>query len=499
MNLLSEPALMDALLVAIVAVAAFAAVLKWSRVVSVAGNMTRTAASGVTAMLDSDLDDDAKERAVRQSSLKLLAQSLQVAWRIVLALAAVALPILFADAMGLAPWQQSVGVLLRVDFILLLSGIAVLFAWALGHRRKASGGRITDSSAYGAGDRLLHSLAFSGPSMLRSMAHLDDCLFARTIAEVPETPPVFITSLARGGTTALLNAMHQLPQVATHRYCDMPFISAPILWSKLAGSRRTVTERERAHGDGIKIGLQSPEAFDEIFWLLNWPEKYREQQIDLWHVEDTKKTAQEFFVRHFRKITKLRHPTSAPSDNSRVRYLSKNNTNIARLDLLPTMFPECDIIIALREPGAHAASLHRQHANFTKLHTEDEFVRRYMRDIGHLEFGALHRPIAFDAELLSTYHPEDPNYWLAYWVAAFEEASRHVERVFIVTQDDLRKSSQHVMHALMERLRLNERRVYDFEKHFLKSPDLQPEGLFNTGLLRRAGDVYNGLADYAVR
>jgi hypothetical protein len=495
--------LAGATLVAISAVAAFAFVIARSRVAPVARKLAGVITAGVTAMLDSSLDDDAKERAVRVAGLRLLAGSWQVAWRLALALAAVAAPILLADVAGAVPRDDSFGVLMRVDFIVAISLLAIVAAWIVSRRHKAEADRTVDSSAYGAGEKLIHALAFSGPGMLRVMARLDDCLFARTIADTPDAPPIFITSLARGGTTALLNALHGLPGIATHRYCDMPFISAPMLWSKLAGNRSSVKERERAHGDGMTIGLQSPEAFDEIFWRLHWPEKYSDRRIDLWRADDARTAAQAFFVRHFSKIARLRHPRAASAQGSGptagTRYLSKNNANIARLDLLPAMFPGCAIVIALRAPAAHAASLLRQHVNFTKLHAEDEFALRYVRDIGHLEFGALQRPIGFDDDLLAAYRPEDPDYWLAYWIACFEEVGRHAERVLIVTQNDLRASPQRTMLALMDRLQLTEGREHDFGPHFRRAPDPQPEDLFTPELLRRAQAIYSRLAERAVR
>jgi hypothetical protein len=486
-----------ATLVASAGVAAFAFVLARSRVAAVAHDLVGAVTTGVTSMLDSSLDDDAKERAVRTAGLRLLGGAWQVTWRLALSLASVVAPILLADVTGLVPRNDSFGVLMRVDFIVIISVVAILIAWLVSRRKKNGADKIVVSSAYGAGEKLIHSIAFSGPGMLRLLARIDDRLFARAIADAPDAPPIFITSLARGGTTALLNAMHDLPGIATHRYCDMPFISAPMLWSKLAGSRRSVEERERAHGDGMKIGLQSPEAFDEIFWRLHWPEKYSDRRIDLWCAQDARKPAQDFFTRHFRKIAKLRRPDAAA--DAPVRYLSKNNANIARLDLLPEIFPGCAIIIALREPAAHAASLLRQHENFSKLHAEDEFVLRYMRDIGHLEFGALQRPIGFDDDLLAGYRPEDPDHWLAYWIACFEEVDRHVERVLIVTQADLRASPQDTMQALMARLGLPEGPEHGFEAHFRRSPDPQPDGLFDPALLRRAREIYDRLAGRAVR
>ena len=73
---------------------------------------------------------------------------------------------------------------------------------------------------------------------------------------------IFITGLARSGTTILLNALYKSNIFASLSYADMPFILAPNLWSKISLSKRDSALKERAHGDGIKVSKESPEAFD---------------------------------------------------------------------------------------------------------------------------------------------------------------------------------------------------------------------------------------------
>jgi hypothetical protein len=493
--------MLGAISIALFSVVGFVIVLFKSHALAIASGLAEVAMSGVSVMLDSTQSDDAKERAVRESGVKLVLGAWRVLWRFALALAAVALPIILANALGLVRQEDSLGVLLRIDFIVMVSVLGMALSWALRRRQSPTIAKdvITDSSSYGAGDKFVHALAFAGPGTLKRLAKIDDRIFSRTIREVSETPPIFITSLARGGTTALLNALHHLPQIATHRYCDMPFISAPLLWSKLPGHNSNVSERERAHGDGMMIGPQSPEAFDEIFWRLHWPEKYHDELIDLWCQADAKDEAQAFFNRHFRKIARLRHPESATTIDGGVRYLSKNNANIARLDLLPHMFPRSDIVVPLRGPAAHAASLLRQQQNFTNLHADDAFVLRYMRDIGHLEFGSLQRPLGFDPDVYAPYSPMEPDYWLAYWVAAFENVAQKIENIHIVTQDDLRELPQATVSALLERLALPCGQTCDFKPYFRDRPDPQPEELFDPQLLSRAKNIYNFLAESAVR
>jgi hypothetical protein len=136
-----------------------------------------------------------------------------------------------------------------------------------------------------------------------------------------------------------------------------------------------------------------------------------------------------------RKIVALRRPAG----KSTARYLSKNNTNIARIELIASMFPGAQVLLVLRDPIEHAASLYRQHRNFGDLHGRDPFVQRYMADLGHFEFGALHRPFAFPRleTLTAGLDRQNPDYWLAYWIAVFDYVRTHRDAVTVVCYEDL--------------------------------------------------------------
>ena len=68
-----------------------------------------------------------------------------------------------------------------------------------------------------------------------------------------------------------------------------------------------------------------------------------------------------------------------------------------KLKLPPGYFKPAEgkIIVPFREPVAQASSLLTQHTRFLTMHREHEFTRRYMADIGHFEFGLLHRRYIF--------------------------------------------------------------------------------------------------------
>jgi Sulfotransferase family len=315
--------------------------------------------------------------------------------------------------------------------------------------------------AYSRLDRLFHRLAFASPNIQLAAEDIETSAFGRTFRAVSPARPVLLTSLPRAGTTMVLERLHLSPDLACTTYRDMPFVMAPVLWSKLSGRfRRTGEARERAHGDGVVIGHDSPEGFEEVIWRAFWPEHYRRDGISPWATTDAKAEARGFLLRHMQKIIALRRPGRAGA-----RYLSKNNANIARLALLPAMFPDATLLVILRDPFEHAASLHRQHANFAARHAADPFAARYMGDIGHYEFGALHRPILFPgfAELrggAAGQGPESRDYWLAYWIAAFAAVAAAREglgaRLLIAGYEALCAADGSGFAALRERLGLAE-------------------------------------------
>lgn len=242
--------------------------------------------------------------------------------------------------------------------------------------------------------------------------------------------PIFITSLPRAGTTALLEALHRLPTLASHTYRDMPFMLTPVLWDRLSATfRRGGIARERAHGDGMIVSEDSPEALEEVLWKKAYPGNYAGNSIDLWSASDVTEEFATDFHDHMRKIVALRQP-DLPQDG---RYLSKNNANIARIDALRSIFTSATIIVPVRHPVEHAISMWRQHRNFEAQHARDAFVREYMEDLGHYEFGALHKPFAFRQSLVLANNegPQSPDYWLAYWISAFEHLAERQDLDFV--------------------------------------------------------------------
>lgn len=288
---------------------------------------------------------------------------------------------------------------------------------------------------YGLLDRWLHRLAFHTGPIQCSVADLEDRIFRRELRQIDVGPPVLITALPRAGTTIFLELLAGLPEFAAHTYRDMPFVLTPMLWSRMSRPfRRADTPRERMHGDGIRISLDSPEALEEVLWKRFWPKRYHGPYLEPWPSCQQPEFS-EFFAAHTRKVIALRR-VSKPTAH---RYLSKNNLNIARIACLHEAIPNAKVLVMVREPQQHATSLLRQHLRFNDRHTSDPFSRQYMKGIGHFDFGQNLKPVDFDG-WYSNGNPGDPTekkFWLRYWLATYQHVLQQRSKVTVIAFENL--------------------------------------------------------------
>ncbi len=313
---------------------------------------------------------------------------------------------------------------------------------------------VSFSNQYSLADRLLHRIAFATPKLQIDFAEMEDARFAKAYGEVEASRPVFITALPRAGTTLLLNLCAGLEAFTSHTYRDMPFVLTPYMWREMSkGFRTQDTPRERAHGDGMLVSVDSPEALEEVLWKAFWKDQYADDRIHLWP-ETGGEAFRAFFRRHMAKLAKINQ-----GDGARLpRYASKNNLNIARIAWLERAFPDAAIVVPFRAPVEHAASLLRQHRNFLALHRTDRFARDYMAGVGHYDFGAGLRPIDFDGWVdAAPSPPAELAFWLAYWCAAYGHClRRHEGGVVWVDYDALCRSPAAALDGLARALGLGD-------------------------------------------
>lgn len=356
------------------------------------------------------LSDDAKETTLRRDAKQLFWLFFMLSFGTA---TAVILPIgllWLCGQFGLFSFPSIISITFSPVFIITIGIVSILLC--LGPRRTSK------MTRYSVLDRVLHRLAFKTYAAQISLANIEDKVYAKQLALCKIDRPVFITALPRAGTTLLLECCATLQEFASHSYRDMPFVPIPCLWNRFSATFRKIGEsRERAHGDGMLINFDSPEALEEVLWKIFWRRHYCNDRIIPWQGEDNIEF-EEFFRNHMRKIIFLRRG----KDASAARYVSKNNLNIARIAILHRLFPCSVIIVLFRQPLQHAASLLKQHRNFIRIHKKDSFASEYMRAIGHYDFGENLCPVDFAGwfDERKAKHSDSLAFWLEYWVASYK-------------------------------------------------------------------------------
>ena len=263
-------------------------------------------------------------------------------------------------------------------------------------------------------EQKLHKLALSSQFM-REVTFDFESENIFSLNKNKDTNHIFIAGLARAGTTILLNALYQSNIFASLTYSDMPFVLAPNLWSKVSLLKKDLELKERAHGDGIKVSTKSPEAFEEVFWKTFADDESEE-------IEDKFKV----YVRNILHKYKKK------------RYLSKNNQNIRRLELIASIFGNAKIFVPFRDPMQHSYSLLNQHNKFIEDSKNDKFISKYMKWIGHTEFGPNYIPIVNNC--LNYNNFLDLNHWLEQWYLTYSNAFqllKNKQNVYFISYEKL--------------------------------------------------------------
>ncbi len=283
----------------------------------------------------------------------------------------------------------------------------------------------------------LHQLVLSS-QFLREVTFDFESSFISSVSESDNH--VFVAGLARSGTTILLNAIHESGEFASLSYADMPFILAPNLWSKISFAKKDKILVERAHEDGINVSTESPEAFEEVFWMT-----FNDKED-----ESTEKF--KTFVKHINYKYQKK------------RYLSKNNQNIRRLELFSQIYPNSIILIPFRDPVQHAYSILTQHKKFIEDSKKDRFISDYMKWIGHTEFGPNYFPVV--NENLTYRNDLDINHWIEQWYQVYKRClavSKNNSNVAFVCYEKLCLQKEYWL-EMLKIININKKYNFDFRQ-----------------------------------
>lgn len=379
---------------------------------------------------------------------------------------------------GIGAWTHE---LLRPLVILVLCVVSIGYIML---RVGKSGAKGAGSSAeYSATDRFLHRLAL-GP--LAEMLH--DIEKARFLRSAPEDTGrhVFVTGLARAGSTILMREIHRTGDFGSLTYADMPFVLAPNTWAQLSRKGQTPGEKaERAHGDGILVDTNSPEALDEVYWRVFAGGDYIAADGLSPHEPDADQ------IGGYRDLMRL-----VLRKTGAARYVSKNNNNILRLPSLAAAMPDAVFLVPLRKPLDHAQSLLAQHKRFLDA---DAFTQDYMTWLGHHEFGATHRPFRFGAKV--TGDPMTIDYWLRLWTdtyAALDKAEAGAANVVFVPYEAL-SADPAVWRAVAEKIGVPPQAAGELKPVREKAPGPHDAALAATAVALHARLAARGFAKLGLR
>lgn len=239
--------------------------------------------------------------------------------------------------------------------------------------------------------KFLHDFVLKNKIINKSLFELEKLIYLRNENGKNETH-IFISGLPRSGTTVLLNFIYSSNQFASLTYRDIPFVLSPNFSKNF--NKKNINKKERLHADGIYYDINSPEAFDEIFF----------------------KNKEEFIKSELVNYIKL-----ILLSKNKFKYLSKNNLNYQRINLISSILPNSIFLIPIRKPLQHSFSLLNQHLHFSKLQNNDNFMRRYMNYLSHNEFGLDHKPWNKPVNFSNL---NDINYWLEQWYLFYHKIYR---------------------------------------------------------------------------
>lgn len=269
-------------------------------------------------------------------------------------------------------------------------------------------------SAYSPLAQLLHHLALDNPNLgLRLQRR--DVHSAQKQGIEHKSEFLIITGLARAGTTSLLNKLSPQGPFASLNYANMPFVLAPRTWANFY-KPKDLGLKERSHGDGVMVGLDSNEALEEVFWKAITENQYVGENCLQQH--DLSEDQCRSYLDYQRVIRQ---------NNDEV-YVAKNNNFLLRYEGIRRHNSDFTAVILFREPLHHAGSLMEKHMQYVEMQNDDPFVLDYMNWLAHHEFGKGHKGFCFEntqewIQKAELWPQDNINHWLAIWLAVYGYAS----------------------------------------------------------------------------
>ena len=418
----------------------YLAFLLFRRRLSVLERLTLDSVRLLDGLLEPGEDDEKLDALEDRTSKVLVSLLLLLALVVMVALVAVSLP---------WGWGRLVGDPTTVEAFAQWQGI---LAFSIGGtvgflfpKWRAHAG------AYSPMEKLLHRIALDHPNLHR---WLHDREVKRWSKRGGTRNPKFllVTGLARSGTTSLLQALEETGAFSSLHYANMPFVLAPRTWRRFFKPKSKAL-KERSHGDGILVGVESAEALEEPFFMAFSQAQFVGEQSLTTQVVDA-----ELHGRYLDYQGLVREEGKV--------YLAKNNNALLRYPGLRAQNRDFTTVLMFREPLVHASSLFAMHRRYAAMQQDDPFVRTYMDWLAHHEFGGGHKPFCFDEEAgVVTGDVNTLDYWLDRWLDYYRHAlTMEAHRLLFVGHATWSADPDGVLRAILSKAEVNAKRT-DLSPH----------------------------------
>ena len=322
-------------------------------------------------------------------------------------------------------------------------------------------------------------------SKFKTLSHLLDKLetnyLRNDLNKISINKPIFITGLARSGTTIILEMLHQHPDLASHRYSHLLLPYLPHWFSLVLNKlsrfflKNYLTKPfERIHKDGIIVTRDSPEVVEEVIWQEFFDNLHDEEVSNIINKEIVNHRFEKYYKTHIRKLI---------INQNRSRYLAKNNYNITRLEYLLKLFPNSKFLLTIRNPIEHISSLIKQTALFVRMEQEAPLLIDWLRIVGHYEFGS--QQVCINSGNTDIIHKirklwaRKETYvkgWAYYWNSIYDYISKCIESnsnlkkaTYIVRYDDLCEFPTRVIDEILKHTELSDSKFKKVKSHYIKN------------------------------
>ena len=311
--------------------------------------------------------------------------------------------------------------------------------------------------------------------VIQFLDKVETLFLSRRISNYSDENHIYITGLARAGTTIVLEMLSKHDDVATHRYIHTPMAYLPYIWTNFARKTKIfLNPVERIHKDGIVVNRESPEALEEVFWRDNFIGLHNEDSSSVMNNGVSNKKFEKFYRNHIAKLLfSLR----------KSRYITKNNYNITRMEYLLQIFPNSKFVLIIRNPVNHIASLIKQNILFRKMGLVDPRLEHFTQLIGHYEFGYNRKSINVgNNQIIKTINEiwsnncNDVKGWALYWASIYSFISDILNKneklsdaTIIVRYDDLVNNPSETIDKILEHTHLKKEKFTKIRKYYIKN------------------------------